>query len=355
MIGVIGGFGDIGSRVVRYINRYSDQDIRIGGRNEQRIPNGYSSKISFQQVDIQEEASLSKYIEGCDVVINCTGIGKERASLLQKVIIEKSVNYISLDMYDWSKCAGEFSGANAVIDCCGSIPGLAEVLMIYMCNRFKKIKKFKFYYGALGKFTITAARDYLLNLDNRTTKSMAYLKDGRVSMYPHSDKLKEKLPFSESIFRLFPYVDEGGLYLAEKFHIQNAVWYMAFMGERTMKALEDIERNAEKISIASGLDSNEGESFAGYLIEITGNKNGEDITETLYLRFNHPSELTSFVAATSALAVCEKILNPGIYPLYKSGNIEKYVEYLCGFEDVFRICIANGNKDYFLETEENEL
>lgn len=55
---------------------------------------------------------------------------------------------------------------------------------------------------------------------------MAYLKDGRVSMYPHFDKLKEKLPFSESIFRLFPYVDEGGLYLAEKFHIQNAVWYI---------------------------------------------------------------------------------------------------------------------------------
>lgn len=136
MIGVIGGFGDIGSRVVRYINRYSDQDIRIGGRNEQKIPNGYSSKISFQQVDIQEEASLSKYIEGCDVVINCTGIGKERASLLQKVIVEKSVNYISLDMYDWSKCAGEFSGANAVIDCCGSIPGLAEVLMIYIALRY---------------------------------------------------------------------------------------------------------------------------------------------------------------------------------------------------------------------------
>lgn len=355
MIGVIGGFGDIGSRVVKYITKYSNHNIRIGGRSEHKIPSGYSNKISFQQVDIQDEASLSRYIEGCEVVINCTGIGKDKAAVLQAVIVKKSVNYISLDRYDWSEYAGMFSGRNAVIDCCGSIPGLAETLMVYMCNRFKKIEKLKFYYGALGKFTITAARDYLLGLDHTTTKSMVYLRDGKVSIYPHLDMLEEKLPFLESSFRLFPYVDEGALYVAEKFHIQDAVWYMTIAGDRTLKALEDTSRSARKLSIASELDCNELGTFAGYLIEVTGNEMYNNVTKTLYLRFNHPSALTAFVTTVSALGICEGVLGPGIYPLYLMEDIEEYVQYLNKFEDVFRICVVNGNMNSFMKMEEYEL
>lgn len=130
---------------------------------------------------------------------------------------------------------------------------------------------------------------------------------------------------------------------------------MAFTGDRTLKVLEDTKKSAKKLSIASELDCNELGSFAGYLIEVTGDESEDNITKTLYLRFKHPSELTAFVASMSALAVCEGILRPGIYPLYKMAEVKEYVEYLNRFEDVFRIFVANGNKNIFMEIEENEL
>ena len=61
------------------------------------------------------------------------------------------------------------------------------------------------------------------------------------------------------------------------------------------------------------------------------------------------------MTTVSALGICEGVLGPGIYPLYLMEDIEEYVQYLNKFEDVFRICVVNGNMNSFMKMEEYEL
>ncbi|HRU97881.1 MAG TPA: saccharopine dehydrogenase NADP-binding domain-containing protein [Ruminococcus sp.] len=362
MVGILGGYGDIGRNVTAFLEKYSDEKIRIGSRHPERKLSGeHSDRISYEYVDITDIESVKRFINGCNAVVNCTGCNDDNVVAAADAVSAAGCGYIDLCMNEKLKAGGK----GKVVYGCGSIPGLAELMMLYLGREFEKPEDMNFIYGALGNFSLTAAQDYLEGVLKSSSRSMVCLKNGKVTECESLTELEQRFPFTEEKCMMFPYIDEGALYAASELGLCSGSWYMAFAGNRTLQALENAsavytkDRNSavQALSTASELDCAEKGKFVGILIEITGiiNKEGDRGTKTLYLRCDDPSRLTGSVAAASLLALGKDILPEGAYPLYKCGQPERFIKYLENFQDVFRIFIADGDRSVFMEEIEGEI
>ena len=361
MVGILGGYGDIGRNAAEFLERYSDEHIRIGGRHPEIRPFGeHSDRISYEYADMDDIESLKRFMAGCSAVVNCTGRNDKSAVSAARAAAAAGCGYIDLCMNEELKTVQD----GKVVYGCGSIPGLAELLMLYLGSKFDKSEDMCFIYGALGSFSLTAAKDYLEGVGSGS-RSMVCWKDGKVSECKTFEKLEQMLPFCKEKCMMFPYMDEGAVYAASELGLSSGRWYMAFAGQRTLKALENApavytsERDSaiRALSTASELDCAEKGRFVGIIIEMRGtvDSDGKEDLKTLYFRFNDPSGLTGSVAAAMLLAVGSDILPAGAYPLYKCGDPEALVRYLEGFEDIFGIFVAEGDRSVFMKDIEGEI
>lgn len=75
IIGVIGGYGQVGQEAVRYLINETPYNILLGGRNfpNSPVPKQMQGRSSFMPVDIFHDESLSTFCDACDILINCAG------------------------------------------------------------------------------------------------------------------------------------------------------------------------------------------------------------------------------------------------------------------------------------------
>lgn len=362
MVGILGGYGDIGRNVTAFLEKYSDVKIRIGSRHPERKLSGeHSDRISYGYVDITDIESVRQFVKGCDAVVNCTGCNDDNVVAAADAISAAECGYVDLCMNEKLKNTGK----GKVVYGCGSIPGLAELMMLYLGRTFVQPEDMTFIYGALGSFSLTAAQDYLEGVLKSSNRSMVCWKNGSVTECDSFTELEQRFPFTDEKCMMFPYMDEGAVYAASELGLSSGSWYMAFAGKRTLQALEnssavytkDRNRAIQALSTASQLDCAEKGKFAGILIEVKGiiNKEGDKDTRTLYLRCDDPSRLTGAVAAAALLALGTDILPEGAYPLYKCGQPGKFIKYLEEFRDVFGFYIADGDRSVFMEDIEGEI
>ncbi len=261
MVGILGGYGDIGRNVTAFLEKYSDEKIRIGSRHPERKLSGeHSDRISYEYVDITDIESVKRFINGCNAVVNCTGCNDDNVVAAADAVSAAGCGYIDLCMNEKLKAGGK----GKVVYGCGSIPGLAELMMLYLGREFEKPEDMNFIYGALGNFSLTAAQDYLEGVLKSSGRSMVCLKNGKVTECESLTELEQRFPFTEEKCMMFPYIDEGALYAASELGLSSGSWYMAFAGNRTLAQMgttaheireildhKEIERN--------GSDNNEGD------------------------------------------------------------------------------------------------
>jgi saccharopine dehydrogenase (NAD+, L-lysine-forming) len=143
---VIGGCGAVGSVAVKTLAAHDEfAEVVIADinreRGEQLRSQIHSDKVSFVEVDALNPDSISKAIQGCDVVLNCSGPFYKFVKIVLKTVIHAGINYVDvcddvdvteeiLQMDEEAKSAG----ISALIGM-GSSPGVTNLLARFAADQ----------------------------------------------------------------------------------------------------------------------------------------------------------------------------------------------------------------------------
>ena len=173
MIGIIGGYGNIGIEAADIIKTNSSEMIRVAGRNiskvSQRAKELFASDKWFQ---IKESSSneWKDFIKGCRLVLCSAELGNETVECINRIAgeLDCPIVYLGINLPK-QEAEGKF------IYGAGSIPGLSGIIPQYLAQDFDSVASIDFYYGAKGTFTYTAAKDYMDGVSSTGTYRMGNL------------------------------------------------------------------------------------------------------------------------------------------------------------------------------------
>lgn len=204
MIGIIGGYGNIGIEAADIIKTNSSEMIRVAGRNiskvSQRAKELFASDKWFQ---IKESSSneWKDFIKGCRLVLCSAELGNETVECINRIAGELDCPIVYLGInFPKQEAEGKF------IYGAGSIPGLSGIIPQYLAQDFDSVASIDFYYGAKGTFTYTAAKDYMDGVFNNSNRSMVMWKYGKLVPYVPAEVEKTNMYICNEIenMRCFP-------------------------------------------------------------------------------------------------------------------------------------------------------
>ena len=326
MIGIIGGYGNIGIEAADIIKTNSSEMIRVAGRNiskvSQRAKELFASDKWFQ---IKESSSneWKDFIKGCRLVLCSAELGNETVECINRIAgeLDCPIVYLGINLPK-QEAEGKF------IYGAGSIPGLSGIIPQYLAQDFDSVASIDFYYGAKGTFTYTAAKDYMDGVFNNSNRSMVMWKYGKLLPYVPAEVEKTNMYICNEIenMRCFPYFDDESEYLCQKYGLSEGRWHMCISGENTLKVLEraryDYQVNKDKtlrnICRASKMDCFGTTGITKFVCSIAGMVSNEVIEKSLLLTSSNPSRLTGSVAAATVLTILEMGMERGSFLLSKS-------------------------------------
>lgn len=359
MIGILGGYGDIGSESIKMLNNLEIMDIKIGGRqkNMKKIEqNNFLAKFELVKVDIFNRDEVKKFINGCDILVNVTGV---ISNILIEEVINKKINYLDVNhiiLKDAEKIK-DFS----VIDSVGSLPGLSELLPIYMAKSFDKINNFVSYYGALGVFTYNAAKAYISGVVKEDFP-MSVWEDNKISLYKE-DNINLNIPTLKNVKKVVPYLNSECINIAKRLNFKNAKWFMAMEGINTLRVLArakyDYKTNKEQViknlTKATEVDCAGKAHYGVFVMEMSGEFSGKRKEKTVWFQCDSPSALTSSAIAITCRAIKDKKMENGVYSLGESNNPEEIVRYIKKLDKYIRFNEFQGSIEQAFCSQEGEI
>lgn len=141
---VLGGCGVVGSVVVDVLSETSDfSEVIIGDIDLERakeMAKELGEKVSALKVDANDQNSISKAIDGTDVVVNCIGPYYKFEKPILQTVIKKGIDYVDVcddtgatyDALELDEVAKE-AGITAILGL-GSSPGVTNILAAYAAN-----------------------------------------------------------------------------------------------------------------------------------------------------------------------------------------------------------------------------
>lgn len=131
-VGILGATGIIGELLTELLRQRNFSVLR-GSRS---LKNGYGT----QSVNIDDAVSVKKFVDQCNIVINCTGPSLLTSKKILPVIIEAEKDYI--DAFGWTRDAKYLNQRKSrIILNSGSVPGILGVLIKNMWNeKSQKVK-----------------------------------------------------------------------------------------------------------------------------------------------------------------------------------------------------------------------
>jgi len=316
MIGILGAYGNIGIWATRFIKANSTQNIRIGGRNIDKVaPEIHEefAEANWIKVDVSNKDSVERFINGCDCILDCTKISENDALQIDDIASIANIPVVHLGIVGYRKD----KSTAPIIYGAGSIPGLSGLIPQYLAQHFDAVEKCDFYYGGIGSFSYTAARDYMEGIFESSNHSMTYWKDGELQPFtPTPTRPTEVLESFLGTFKSFPYFDEESAAVVQKIGFKEARFQMCLGGERTLRVLDSArsqykqnpEKTIEDICRSTQLDCFGKSENAIFVCNIDGSANGNTCQKQLLISGPAPSQLTGSVAGATTITILEKEL-----------------------------------------------
>lgn len=303
MIGIIGGYGDIGRKVVESLYLMGHIELLVGSRNKKIFFQNYQS-ISYNYVDLYEEKNIKDFVEKCSMIINCTGLTEDITEKLLYEVQKHKCDYIEPQ---YNSCIKKVVTRenNIFVQGVGTMPGLSGVLPIFLKSTFDRLKGIKLYYLGNGTFTKRSARDFLDGMSSSDNLAMVRFENGR--LIPNSIEENKIIPIFNRCCMMLPYFDKESREVCNFLKLEYAEFYMAIENDLIyrilMKARERYKNNPEQtiedVCNASKIDYNKN-NICGFVIEAEGVV-GKTIKQfTLVLKAKDASTLTGEVIAVVA-------------------------------------------------------
>jgi saccharopine dehydrogenase-like NADP-dependent oxidoreductase len=170
-IGIVGGYGDIGSIVSKELIKDSCYDLRIGGRNRSKIDEHVMKlgEIAHgKQVDVYNEREVEQFCRDCSIIINCTGPSWLVKDRVIKYALKAGCDYVDpgiwYDNNNLYKQPFEERGLTGLLYA-GWVPGITGLLPRHLYNNAKKsldsIHSLDVYCGDRSSWSASASHDIL--------------------------------------------------------------------------------------------------------------------------------------------------------------------------------------------------
>lgn len=325
LIGVIGGYGAVGSVAARCLAADGFR-LRIGGRSAERgaafaaeLADATAVDATAASVDATDAESIVRFSADCDVVLNCAGPAYELGVLPRRAAIEAGVHYV--DVMDGFAAAFTPPENRIMVLSAGLLPGLSGMLPRMLAAGLDEAC-FVGYYVSLADFTHTGAMDYLLSMDRGYGTALAKWCDGRVvpgALNVEQDCSIVGIPRPVTAY---PYLTVELVQQAQRLGLKEASWYNAFDGDHVLRALNRYrgsdDRQAPEDAATALVQASALDSFgrAPYHV-LFGTADGltEDrvpVRRTALIRGEDGNALTGVVGAIASCEVARGRVAPGV-------------------------------------------
>ncbi len=328
-VGILGGYGAVGSAATRLLTRWNAGcGILVGGRDGSRAKE-FAAAVGHCEgtaVDLNGD-SLNRFCAACRVVVNCAGPSYRVLDKVARAAVATGADYVDPGgdepVYHRLQSAGT-NGRTAVLNA-GMMPGLTGLLPVWLARHgFDELSRLTAYVGTMDRLTPAGAADYLLSLGGGHGDPGAAWRDGTEihrALLPMSEV---DLPFFPSKVSAYPYLSRETARIACLLRIPYLDWYNVFDGgahmmsalsrlQGAMAGHSDLAVAAQELTTAAALDLFGREPYQLMVIELQGRAGGEPLVKTLVLRARDTYQLTGFVTAFAAAAVLAGRVAPGVW------------------------------------------
>ena len=228
MIGVLGSSGHVGSLLADML-KAKGYELRLGSRSAGFI------------VNMTDPSSLSRFLDGCDAVVNCAGPAYLLSEPAARTAISSGVAYFDVaGCENLCKTLADESAETPVVFSAGMVPGLSGLLlkMSISENKGQDIVGFA---GGVQDISLGAAADLVLSMSDTSGygNNGSMWRSGAVRELDH-DPTPAPSCFPEGSFcRAF--LSEEARVIAEKEALPRLEWYNVFVGDLFCKALVDAQ------------------------------------------------------------------------------------------------------------------
>jgi hypothetical protein len=312
MIGILGGYGNVGLRAARVLTEWGNSRLRIGGRNPENARDHFKTQFSDAEwvtVDIENDDSLKNFVTGCELIVNCAGPSHRLTARVARMCLSHGCHHIDAGIVKDIEKMHTPSQSTAVFYGAGAIPGLSGLLPRWLANSFDTVENLTVYTGGLEQFTRSGAEDYLFGILDEANDPL----NSACSSPALNRRSQVTLPFFPREVSLQPYCDTETEFVAKSLSLRNGEWYLAVDGYHMWTALEGITAQfyadatgaIERLCLATELDTAGRQTYLNYLVQLEGAKQGKPLTRTLVLQAKGASEITGSVAAVTGIALLE--------------------------------------------------
>lgn len=336
MIGILGAYGAVGIWATRFIQDHSSEKLRLGGRNIAKVNAEIREEFQnaeWMQVCVQDPKSLDAFMRDCDCILDCAKLSKEEAHQMDVLAEEMNIPVAHLGIVGYQNRPAKvpvFYGS-------GSIPGLSGLIPQFVAEEFDRVESLDFYYGGIGAFSYTAAKDYLEGIFENSNHSMVCWENGKtVPFTPSENDVSEDLGKFLSDFKAFPYFDEEAAAVTKRLNLNAARFEMCVGGKRTLETLnsarfqykQDPEKTIESLCFASKLDCFGLAEDTFFLCILSGEKDGSLQKKKLIISGFTPSQFTGKVAGALALCLLKEKVPGGVLLLGESSLAKPLIHLL---------------------------
>lgn len=170
-IGIVGGYGDIGTIVSDELIKDPACRLRIGGRNLKKVDERVrklGERAYGKKVDVYNQKEVEMFCKGCSIIINCTGPSWIVRDRIIKYALKAGCDYVDpgiwYDNDSLYKQQFEERGLTGLLYA-GWIPGITGLLPRHLYNKAKKsldsIHSLDVYCADRSSWSASASHDIL--------------------------------------------------------------------------------------------------------------------------------------------------------------------------------------------------
>lgn len=365
MIGIIGGYGEVGHYACLTLQRYGIGPLKIGGRNPEKGKAKQSTLLPeaiWEKIDVEDEKSISSFVTGCDLILNCAAPSHRYSRRVAEVCLKHHINMVDAGIDNNYENNPLDTGDTTVVYAAGATPGFSGLLPIWFSKRFSKINKLLSYYGTSGQLSYAGAEDYLEGSLHPNNIPRAAWRNGIVPNIL-SRKSGVTLPFFPGEITLYPLFDDETHLVAKRLELKEGEWYAAVEGEKSIAALdsasfeyrENPKAMIEKLCFAVEMDTLGRSPYFILMVQLNGESEGEEKVQTIVYEIDEIIPFCGKIAAIIVRAVLDGKVSPGLHHTASIEDVNYVMDHLEKINTAHTIQIINHSIEELLVEEEGSL
>ncbi|UNS95877.1 hypothetical protein MMF93_04740 [Streptomyces tubbatahanensis] len=328
MIGVIGGYGDVGAHAVLALRRAGHR-VRLGGRSARaaaefrarHLPG--DTAVEHRVVDVRDGDSVTAFAKGLSVLVNCAGPSHLTGSAAADGALRAGTDYVDAAGDDALYALlddGRYrsAGRTAVLSA-GLRPGLTglfprAVARLAQAGGMAQAETVTVRTRVRDLFTRTSALEYLHGASTPGPGPRAAWRDGALRSRALTRHSVTDQPFFRGTHTVLPQLSAEDARTAQALGVRDGDWLTLIQGEHVLAALDRVhvlppEEAAEALCRAARLDLAGCVPAVTMVVVLTGGAAAR--AAVLHGTGNAP--LSGAVAAHTATSVLRGEIPPGRY------------------------------------------